>query len=81
MEWGNNLQVFLFLSDIPHIDKALLYDNIYEELVFDTNKAKNNGLTIADDSEFYWSLPFNFKGNMVRVKQTFSKFLGNDVII
>ena len=58
---------FFFLSDIPHIDKALLYDNIYEELVFDTNKAKNNGLTIPDDSEFYWSLPNNFKGNMVRV--------------
>ena len=58
---------FSFLSDIPHIDKALLYDNIYEELVFDTNTAKNNGLTIPDDSEFYWSLPNNFKGNMVRV--------------
>ena len=58
---------FSFLSDIPHIDKALLYDKIYEELVFDTNMAKNNGLTIPDDSEFYWSLPNNFKGNMVRV--------------
>ena len=57
---------FSFKSDIPYIDKALLYDNIYEELMFDTNKAKKYGLTIPDDAEFYWSLPNNFKGNMVR---------------
>ena len=57
---------FSFESDIPYIDKALLYDDIYEELMFDTNKAKKYGLTIPDDAEFYWSLPNNFKGNMVR---------------